>query len=88
MLEIIPADADQLTAAFVLPDTVEVNCCVCPEVRVAVVGETEMETELPTVTVSVVEPNTPDESQARTSTVCVPVDMARYVLILDTLVAL
>lgn len=37
-VETEPAVADQVTAVFELPVTVEVNCCVAPVERVALVG--------------------------------------------------
>ena len=38
MLEIVPPVADQMTAVFVLPLTVAVNCCVPPVCSEAEVG--------------------------------------------------
>ena len=37
--EIVPPVADHVTAVFELPVTVDVNCCVCPGCRLALVGE-------------------------------------------------
>ena len=43
--EISPVGEDvQVTAVFVDPVTVALNCCVCPDVSEAVVGETETDT--------------------------------------------
>ncbi len=56
VLEIVPADAVQVTAVFVEPETDAVNCWVCPEVIVAVVGEMETETgvgAMPTVQLTI-----------------------------------
>jgi len=41
-LETVPAVADQVTAVLLVPCTVAENCCVFPEVRVVLVGETLM----------------------------------------------
>ena len=38
--EMLPALADQVTAVLLVPRTVAENCCVLPEVRVVLVGET------------------------------------------------
>ena len=54
-VEIEPAVVDHVTAVFVVPETFAVNCCVPPEATVALVGETEMETSLGGVTVTVAE---------------------------------
>lgn len=43
-MEIVPFVVDQVTAVFVVPLTVAVNCWVPPEDTVALVGETETET--------------------------------------------
>jgi hypothetical protein len=40
LLEIVPADADQVTPVLVVPCTVAVNCLVFPDVRDVLVGET------------------------------------------------
>ena len=39
VLEMEPAVVDQITAVFVVPLTVDVNCCEPPEVNVELVGE-------------------------------------------------
>ena len=39
-LEMLPAVADQVTVVLLVPCTVAANCCVLPEVRVELVGET------------------------------------------------
>jgi len=39
-LEILPALADQVTAVLLVPCTVAPNCCLPPELRLAVVGDT------------------------------------------------
>ena len=43
VLETVPAEADQVTAVFVEPLTVAVNCSEVPEETVALVGEIDME---------------------------------------------
>ncbi len=48
--EMVPPLVDQLTAVFVVPLTVAVNCCVAPLSRDAVAGEMEIETGAFTVT--------------------------------------
>src|SRR5206468_2846058 len=40
LLEIVPADADQVTPVLVVPCTLAVNCFVLPDVRDVLVGET------------------------------------------------
>jgi hypothetical protein len=40
LLETVPADADQVTAVLLVPCTVAENCCVLPDVRVVLPGET------------------------------------------------
>ena len=44
VVEIVPAEAVQVTAVFVEPVTIAVNCWVWPEDTVELVGETDMET--------------------------------------------
>jgi len=44
VVEIVPAEAVQVTAVFVEPLTIAVNCWVLPEDNVELVGETDMET--------------------------------------------
>jgi hypothetical protein len=51
-LLIVPEVADQVTAVFVVPVTVAVNCCVPPVVSDAEVGEMETATAVLTVTVA------------------------------------
>jgi hypothetical protein len=36
----VPLEADQVTAVFVVPETVPENCCCCPLCKLAAVGET------------------------------------------------
>ncbi len=63
VLEIVPAEADQVTEVFVLPVTVAVNCWVPPEGTVAEVGERETAITLLTVTTTAAEvPTLPAES--------------------------
>jgi hypothetical protein len=40
LLEIVPADADQVTAELLVPCTVAVNCCCVAGLNIAVRGET------------------------------------------------
>jgi hypothetical protein len=54
-VEIDPAVADQVTAVFVEPVTVAVNCWVPPELTVAVLGDRETDTDGWEVTVSLAE---------------------------------
>ena len=42
LLETVPAVADQVTAVLLVPWTVAANCCVFPDVRVVLDGETVM----------------------------------------------
>ena len=44
VFEMVPAEADQLTAVFVEPPMVAVNCSVPPEETVALVGAIDTET--------------------------------------------
>jgi hypothetical protein len=53
--EILPPVADQLTAVFLVPPTVAVNCCVPPVESEAALGETETVTVAGAVTVTVAE---------------------------------
>ena len=54
-VEMDPALADQVTAVFVEPLTVAVNCWVAPEETAAVAGEIEIDTALGGLTVMVAE---------------------------------
>ncbi len=54
-VEIVPAVADQVTAVFVEPVTVAVNCWVPPELTVAVPGDRETDTAGREVTVRLAE---------------------------------
>jgi len=53
VLETVPPVADHVTAVFVVPVTVAVNCFVAPYCRLAVVGETLTLTAGAAVTVTV-----------------------------------
>lgn len=44
MVVMVPAEADQITAVLVVPDTVAENCCFAPVCRLIAVGKTEMPT--------------------------------------------
>jgi hypothetical protein len=44
LLVIVPPVAAHVTAVLELPVTVAVNCCVCPDCRVALVGEIPTDT--------------------------------------------
>jgi hypothetical protein len=54
-LEIDPALVDQVTAVFVVPFTLAVNCLVPPDETVALLGDTEMDTAAGASTVTVAE---------------------------------
>jgi hypothetical protein len=54
-VETVPPVADQVTAVFVEPVTVAVNCCVAPVSRAAETGEMDTATTGGVVTVTVAE---------------------------------
>ena len=51
----VPPEADQVTDVLLDPDTDAVNCCCPPVERLAVLGETEIDTGVGCVTVTTAE---------------------------------
>jgi len=56
LLEIVPALADHVTLPFLLPETDALNCLLPPELRLTLVGEIVMLTEVPECLFTAIEP--------------------------------